>query len=111
MQRLFESVEIELMKVTVLFRNKLDTRAAEKTQSDQRLKQDMQQLMIQVHQKFREIDTAISSMEAASSLTAPQPAPETSPSATAQQRQDHWAAAAAQSRMSDTTPQGGTPTL
>ena len=41
MQRLIESTEIELMKVTVSFRNELDTRAAEKTQSDERLKQDI----------------------------------------------------------------------
>ena len=65
--------------------------------------------MIQVHQKFVEIDTAIStisSMQAAS----PQLAPQALPSATAQPSQGPWAAAA-QSRMSDTAPHGGAPTV
>ena len=60
MRRLIECAEIELMKVTVSFRNEFDTRAAEKIQSDCWLKQDFDQLMIQVHQTFIEIDTAIS---------------------------------------------------
>ena len=82
MQRLIESAEIELMKVIVSFRNKLDTRAAEKTLSDERLKQDIQNLMIQLHQKFVEVDTAvatISSMQTASSQTGSQPAPQAAP--------------------------------
>ena len=77
MQRLIESAEIE------------------KTQFDERLKQDMQHLMIRVHQKFVEVDTAvatISSMQTANSQTAsqsapqaaPQLVPQTAPSATAQ---------------------------
>ena len=37
-----ESAEIELMKVKVSFRNELDTSAAEKTQSDEMLNQDLQ---------------------------------------------------------------------
>ena len=41
MQRLTESAEIELMKVIVSFWNELDTRAAEKTQSKERLKQQI----------------------------------------------------------------------
>ena len=78
MQRLIESREIELMKVTESFRNELDTRAAEKTQSDERLKQDMQYLMIQVHQKFVDVNAAvatISSTQPTSSQIASQPAP------------------------------------
>ena len=117
MQRLIESAEIDLMKVIVSFRNELDTRAAEKTLSDERLKQNIQHLMLQLHQKFVEVDTAvatISSMQTASSQTGSQPAPQaapqlvpqTVPRATAQRSQDPWAAAAARSRMSDTTPQG-----
>ena len=109
MQRLIESAEIELMKVIVSFRNELDTRAAEKTLSDERLKQDIQHLMIQLHQKFVEVDTAvatISSMQTASSQTGSQPAPQaapqlvpqTAPSATAQRSQDPWAAAASITR-------------
>ena len=43
------------MKVTVSFRNELDTRAAEKTLSNKRLKQDVPHLTIQVHQKFVEV--------------------------------------------------------
>ena len=43
-------------------KNELCTRAAEKTQSDERLKQDSQHLMIQVHQQLFEIDTAISTI-------------------------------------------------
>ena len=67
--------------------------------------------MRQVLLKFLEIDTAIptiSSMQAASSQTAPQLAPRTVPSATAQPIQDPWPAAAAHSRT--TTQPGGTPT-
>ena len=95
MQRLSESAAMKLMKVMVSFRTQLDTRAVEKTQSDERLKQDMQHLMVQVHHKFVEVDTAIatiSSTRAASSQIASQAAPQavprfvpqTAPSATAQ---------------------------
>ena len=62
MQRLIESAEIELMKVTVSFRNGLDIRAAEKTEPDEVLKQDIQHLMIQVHQKMVEVDTAVATI-------------------------------------------------
>ena len=68
------------MKVIVSFQNKLDTSATEKTQSDERLSQDKQQLMIHVHQQFLDIDTAIqtiSSVQPSSSQTAPQRAPQT----------------------------------
>ena len=120
-QCLIESAEIKLMKVIVSFWNELDTRAAEITQSDDRLKHDIQHLMIQMHQKFVKVDTVVatnSSTQTASSQTASQPVPQaasllvpqTAPSATAQTSQDPWAAAAAQSRMSDTIPQGGEPT-
>ena len=107
------------MKVTVSFRNELDTRAAEKTQSDERLKQDMQHLMIQVHQKFVDVDTAVATISstqptstqiASQPQAAPQLVPQFTPSATVQPSHDPWAAAAAQSRMSDTLPQGGLPT-
>ena len=40
------------MKVVVLFGNELDTWAAEKPQSDERLKQDIQQLMRHVRGPF-----------------------------------------------------------
>ena len=118
MQRVIESAEMELMKVTASFWVELDTRAAEKAQSDERLKQDIQRLMMQVRQKFVEVDetvATISSTQTASSQTASQPAPQvvpqfvpqTAPSATAQPGQHPWAAGATQSRTSDTIPQGG----
>ena len=44
MQRLVESAEIQLMNVKVSFRNELYTAAAEKTESDERLKQELQHL-------------------------------------------------------------------
>ena len=113
MQRLVHSAEIGLVKVRVSFQNELNARALEKAQSDESLKQDPQQLMIQVHQNFREDDTAIStisSMHAASIRTAPQRAPQAVSSTTAQPSQDPCAPTAAQPRLSDTTPQGGTPT-
>ena len=101
MQRLIESAEMELMKVIVLFRAELDTRAAEKAQSDEFLKQDMQRLMMQMHLKFVDVDAAvatISSTQTASGQTASQPAPrvvpqfvpQTAPSATAQPGQSPW---------------------
>ena len=113
MQHLNESAEMELMKVIVSFRTQLDTRAVEKTQSDERPKQDIQHLMVQVHHKFVEVDTAvatISSTRAASSQIASQAAPQAVPrfvpqtasSATAQPSQDRWAAGAAVSPVSDT---------
>ena len=46
----------------VSFRNELDNQVAEKTQSDERLKQDLQHVVIQLHQKFLDIDTAISTL-------------------------------------------------
>ena len=67
------------------FGNELDTRAVEKTESDERLKQEIRHLTTQVLQKFVEIDTAIStisSMHAASSQAAPQSAPQGAPSGT-----------------------------
>ena len=82
MQRLIESTEIELMKVTVSFPNELDTRAAEETQSDERPKQDIQHLMIQVHQKFVDVDAAvatISSTQPTSSQIASQLVPQSGP--------------------------------
>ena len=82
MQRLIESAEMELMKVIVSFRAELDTRAAEKAQSDELLKQDIQRLMMQVHQKFVEVDAAVatfSSTQTASGQTASQPAPRVVP--------------------------------
>ena len=98
------------MKVIVSFQTQLDTRAVEKTQSDERLKQDIQHLMVQVHHKFVEVDTAvatISSKRTASSQIASQAAPQavprfvpqTAPSATAQPSQDPWSAGAAVSPM------------
>ena len=115
-RRLIESAEIELTKVIVSFWNKLDRRATEDKQSDGRLKQDTKHFMIQVHQKFVEVDTAvatISSTQTASGQTAsrlapqaaPQLVPQTAPSATAQPSRNPWSAAAAQSRMIDTTTQ------
>ena len=117
MQRLIESAEIELMKVIVSFRNLLDTRAAEKTLSDERLTQDIQHLMIQLHQKFVEVDTAvatISSMQTASSQTGSQPAPQAAHSSYRKLLQVQQRSGArtrglprhARSRMSDTTPHG-----
>ena len=111
MQRLIESAEMELMKVIVSFRAELDTRAAEKAQSDELLKQDIQRLMMQVHQKFVEVDAAvatISSTQTASGQTASQPAPrvvpqfvpQTAPSATAQPGQSPWDAGTQQPRDS-----------
>ena len=44
MQRLVESADMELMKVIVSFRAEHDKRAAEKAQSDERLKQDIHPL-------------------------------------------------------------------
>ena len=61
-QRLIESAEMELMNVIVSFRAELDTRAAVKAQSDKMLKQDMQRLMMQVHQKFVEVDAAVATI-------------------------------------------------
>ena len=93
------------------FWNELDTRTAEKTLSDERLMQDIQHLMIQVHQKFVDVDTAERSRQAVKLLQpAPQLVPQTAPSATAQPSPNPWAAAAARSRMSDTIPQGRVPT-
>ena len=103
MQRVIESAEMELMKVIASFWVELVTRAAEKAQSDERLKQDIQRLMMQVRQKFVEVDetvATISSTQTASSQTASQPAPQvvpqfvpqTAPSATAQPGQHPWAA-------------------
>ena len=86
MQRLIESAEMELMKFVVSILAELNTRAAEKAQSDERLKPDTQRLMMQVHQKFVELDAAvatISSTHTASNQTA-QLVPQTAPSATAQ---------------------------
>ena len=53
MQRLIGSAEMELMKVIVSFRAEHDTRAAEKAQSDERLKQDIQRLMMQASEVRR----------------------------------------------------------
>ena len=111
MQRLIESAEMELMKVIVSFRAELDTRAAEKAQSDELLKQDIQRLMMQVYQKFVEVDAAvatISSTQTASGQTASQPAPpvvpqfvpQAAPSATAQPGQSPWDAGTPQPRDS-----------
>ena len=117
MQRLIESAEMEFMKVIVSFRAELDTKAAERAQSDERLKQNIQRLMMQVHQKFVEVDAAvatISSTQTSSSQIASQPAPrvvpqfvpQSAPSATAHPSQSPWDAVASQSRVSDTIPQG-----
>ena len=68
------------MKFTVSSTNELDTRSMEKAESDERLKQDLQHLMVQVRQKCLETGTAIStisSMQASSSQTAPQPSRQT----------------------------------
>ena len=85
--------------------------------SDERLKQDTQHLMTQVHQKFVEVDAAVATQTANSqtasqptSQAAPQVVPQSAPSATAQPRQDPWVAATAESRMSDAIPLGGVPT-
>ena len=70
MQRLLENADIELMRVIVSSRSELDTRTTEKTESEEKLQQEIQQLMIQLPQKCVEIVAAIStisSMQAASS--------------------------------------------
>ena len=107
MQRLVESAEMELMKVIVSFRGELDTRAAEKAQSDEILKQDIQRLMMQVHQKFVEVDAAVATISSTQMVSGqpaprvvPQFVPQTAPSATAQPRQSPWDAGTSQPRDS-----------